>query len=78
MPPRWRPQIRARRSAALDDLRREHVADHRALFDRVSFADSPPRGQLRRRVPPTDQRIMKLGAADLASCRTVFNTDAIC
>ena len=39
MPRRWRrADLRAALGRPWDDLRREHVADHRALFDRVAFS----------------------------------------
>ena len=51
----------------------EHVADYRALFERVTFAvdtgtASPPSGPF----VPTDQRIMKLGAADPVLLEQLF------
>ena len=52
-----------------DDLRREHVANHRALFDRLAFSLGPAAS--RTTAPaggpaplPTDQRIIKLGATN--------------
>jgi alpha-L-fucosidase 2 len=59
--------LRAALGRRWDDLRAEHVADHRALFDRVSFRLGPVDGNAPATAGPpmaTDQRIMKLGAKD--------------
>ena len=64
--------LRAALGKPWDDLRREHVADHRALFDRVSFSLTPNSEARPAAAPPTDQRIMKLGAADPALVELLF------
>ena len=71
--------LRAALSKPWDDLRREHVADHRALFDRVSFAltphpeASPAAGPADR---PADHEAGSRRIQPLSNCS--FNTDAIC
>jgi alpha-L-fucosidase 2 len=46
-------QLNAAAGKAVDALRAAHVADHRALFDRVALQLGPPRDDLR----PTDTRL---------------------
>jgi alpha-L-fucosidase 2 len=65
--------LRAALSKRWDDLRREHVSDHRALFDRVSLSlrqekDAASSGP----VSATDQRIMKSGAGDAGLVELLF------
>jgi alpha-L-fucosidase 2 len=52
-----------------DDLRREHVQDHRALFDRVSFALG---GAVEPAEAATDRRIATLGASDPGLVELLF------
>jgi alpha-L-fucosidase 2 len=59
--------LRAALRTRWDDLRREHVEDHRAMFDRVTFSlgsggGTPPAADATAHT--TDQRIVKLGASD--------------
>ncbi len=62
-------QMKAVSGKTFQALRDAHVADHRALFDRVSLeiAPSSPTKDL-----PTDERIATLGATDPALAQTFF------
>jgi alpha-L-fucosidase 2 len=62
-------RLRAATTKTFAALRDAHVADHRALFDRVSLeiASSTPSPDL-----PTDERITKLGATDPSLVETFF------
>ena len=66
-------QLRAAAAKSYASMRDAHVADHRALFDRVSLALQPsaPPGKATQETP-TDERIIKSGAKDLQLVELFF------
>jgi len=66
-------QLRGATDKSFDQLCAAHVADHRALFDRVSLELAPAASSVATPVDvPTDERINTGGASDPALVETLF------